>query len=186
MITFYDATSARFSTRRMRYVAGFLFTWTMLLFFSSTLEAQKLEVQANLQAALYKKILALATKGTGLKPQVLVVFDNRNTDDIMAVSKAMEDLGLAIITAKNGQIPSSFGGIRAAFLSTPDDKMLAACQANGVITFSGYRELVRDGKASIAIVNEGGKPKPMIHKARLTAEKPELLAQLAAVSLIVE
>jgi hypothetical protein len=148
--------------------------------------AQRMEVQASLQAALFKKILTLATKGTDMRPSVLVVFDGKHNDDIAAITKSLEDLGLLITAVKKGALPEDFSGIRAAFLFEPDEKLLSICAENGIVTFSGYRDMVSDGKASIAIINEGGKPKLMLHRTRLTSEKSELLAQLEKVALIVQ
>ena len=148
---------------------------------------QKIEVQANLQAALLKKILAMNSKFDSERNAILVFVDNQNKDDGETIAKALEDVGLNVQINRSGTFPESTSGVVGVLLFSPSQSVLEVCSANKILTFSGYRYMVKDGHASLAIINEGGKPKPIINKPRIISEdKQPLLAALSKVSIIVE
>lgn len=164
-----------------------LFCFVIFCVLPQSILAQRMEVQANLQAALFKKILAMNTSASSEKKEILIFVDNQNKDDGETIAKALEEVGLKVQISRSGTFPESSSAIAGVLLFSPSKDILEACSTNKILTFSGYRYMVKDGHASLAIINEGGKPKPIINKPRIVSEdKQPLLAALSKVSLIVE
>lgn len=165
-----------------------IYTMILMLFVgSSSVSAQSLEVQPALQAALFKKIIAMSVGVGSERNSVLVVFDNQYQGDTEVIADALEELGINLVISRSGALPENLANIAAAYVSNPSESVLEGLAQKGILSLSGYRDVVSSGKASLSIVNEGGKPKPIINKTRLQTEgQNKLLTTLAKVALIVE
>ena len=164
-----------------------LATLFLLLFLCSDLLAQDFEVQPQLQAALYKKIVSMTLASKDVKPRLLIMQDDEFKNDIDAISQSFEKLGLKLLYTSQNDIVDNWEEIKAVFLSKPNKTILSECEKRGILTLTGYRSMVEKGAAAIAIINESGKPKIMINKKRFESEKQEeLFNRLAKVSIIVE
>lgn len=171
----------------IRVLSAFLTLF--IIFFSNSIPvaAQRFEVQPALQAALFKKVLLMAGNTANSKPSVLIVFDSQHFEDAAAMVKAFEDIGIALIISRNGQLPESLNSVVAAFVSSPSAEAENHFARNGILTLTGSRDMVIKGQASLAFINEGGKPRPIINKRRLVLEKKQdLIGALQSVAIMVE
>jgi hypothetical protein len=133
------------------------------------------EVPANLQAALFKKIFSFNKTLSAKTVEVAVIGAGGE-----AVVSAFKDAGV------NAKTADQIGNASVVYLmpGAPSQKALTA--SKGVLSISGTASFVEDGKVSIAIGVEGGKPKIIIHMGQVKAEGQELSAELMKIARVIQ
>ncbi len=149
------------------------------------LHAQRMAVPANLQAAIFKKILGfdktLQSKG---KIEVAVVYGDVAVKD--AITEAFKDLGISAVPLKSELASANLNGASVVYIAPGAAPPRQLCIREGVLSISGVASLVEKGQVSIGISVEGGKPKILIHKGQLKSEGHELSEDILEMARIVD
>ncbi len=152
---------------------------------TEVLHAQRTAVPANLQAAIFKKILGfdktLQLKG---KIEVAMVYGDASVKD--AIIEAFKDLGISAVPLKSDLASANLGGASVVYVAPGATAPRQLCIRDGILSISGVASFVEKGQVSIGISVEGGKPKILIHKGQLKSEGHELSEDILAMARIVD
>jgi hypothetical protein len=119
---------------------------------SITVSAQDLEVPANLQAAIFKKVLGYvkisspkvtiihSASGVRAKDELLTNFKNSGIE-----CEAVDEAGAA---KASGNVVYLVPGVSAATAKKVEKKFVITCS----------KDMITDGLAAMAVINAGGKP----------------------------
>jgi len=154
-----------------------VFSVLFLGVFAINSNAQEMAVPAGLQAALFKKIFSfdktLAAKGT---IEVAVIGNGGD-----AIVSAFKDAG---VSAKvSDQIPA---GATIVYMMPGAASLKQQTASRGILSISGVSSYVEEGRISIGLGIEGGKPKIIVNMAQLKAEGQELSADLLSIAKIIQ
>jgi len=151
-----------------------------------------------LQAAVLAKVLSFDRSLAGVTPTVMVLAQspaasaqaNPNTESpVPAHSMLVEALRGARLAATVVREPEAERHLRnfnvLCLSRPPSDTLLNAAARDSVLTFSTEPELVRQGKASVAVGLIGGKPKIFINLARTRAEGHEFSAPVLRLARVI-
>lgn len=140
-------------TRATRFAGASLLAFVVTLFAAGHVRAQDLDVPANLQAAIFKKVFAYVKIGP---PKITVVHSAagaKSKDDLLTQFKnvgleadAVEEASAAKAT---GNVIYLVPGVSSAVSKKVGSKKF-------IITCS--KDFITDGAAMMAIINAGGKP----------------------------
>lgn len=136
------------------------------------------EVPANLQAALFKKIFSF-NKTLQAKGVVVAVIGNSSD----AIVSAFKDAGINAKAINGNQVPD---GVTVVYVMSGAPTPKTQSAAKGVLSISGDAAYVEGGKVAIAIGNEDGKPKIIIHLGQLKAEGQELSPDLLKIARVIK
>ncbi|MGE5810269.1 MAG: YfiR family protein [Ignavibacteria bacterium] len=135
-------------------------------------------VPANLQAALFKKIFAfdktLQAKGN-IEVAVL------GSDD--AIVAAFKEAGINVKSTGGDKVPP---GASIVYVPSGITSTKQQTSSKGVLSISGIPSFVEEGKVSIGIGTEGGKPKILINLTQLKAEGHEVSADLLQIAKVIQ
>ena len=152
---------------------------------TGTLAAQSMAVPANLQAAIFKKILGfdktLQAKG---RIEVAVVYGDVAAKD--AITGAFNDLGISTVPLKSDQAAQSIGEATVVYVAPGASAPKQLCAKNKVLSLSGVASLVESGQVSVGVAVEGGKPKILIHRGQLKAEGHEIAQEILDMAKIIQ
>jgi hypothetical protein len=152
---------------------------------AGTLSAQRMAVPANLQAAIFNKILGfdktLQTKG---RIEVAVVYGDVAAKD--AIIDAFKDLGISAFPLKSDQALSSIGNATVVYVAPGGTPPKQLCAKNRVLSISGVSSFVEGGQVSVGLSIEGGKPKILIHRGQLKSEGQELAEEILNMARIIQ
>jgi len=152
---------------------------------AGTLMAQRMAVPANLQAAIFKKILGfdktLQAKG---RIEVAVVYGDVAAKD--AIIEAFNDLEISAVPLKSDQALQSIGNATVVYIAPGGVTPKQLCTKNRVLSISGVSSFVESGQVSIGLSIEGGKPKILIHRGQLKAEGQELAEEIMSMARIIQ
>ena len=152
---------------------------------AGTLAAQSMAVPANLQAAIFKKILGFdKTLQSKDRIEVAVVYGDVAVKD--AIIGAFNDLGIATVPLKSDQASQSLGNATVVYVAPGATAPKQLCAKNRVLSLSGVSSLVESGQVAIGIAVEGGKPKILIHRGQLKAEGQELADEVMSMARIIQ
>jgi hypothetical protein len=134
--------------------------------------AQDLDVPANLQAAIFKKVFAYVKIGA---PKITIVHSAagvKSKDDLLAQFKnvgleadAVDEAGAAKAT---GNVVYLVPGVSAATAKKVGKKFIITCS----------KDFITDGAAMMAIVNAGGRPSLLANTTSIGAAGIEVDPQL--------
>ncbi|MBN1302615.1 MAG: YfiR family protein [Melioribacteraceae bacterium] len=154
-----------------------------LMIFSSTANilAQGMDIPANLQAALFKKIFAfnntLKSKGSA---EVAVLTGSGSGGDVVA---AFKDAGISVKEVSGSNVP---GDVDVVYVMPGVASPKSQTAGKGVLSISGVGSYAEKGDVAIGIGVEGGKPKIIIHFAQLKAEGQEISADLLKIAKVIQ
>ena len=156
-----------------------------ILLSAGPLAAQHMAVPANLQAAIFKKILGfdktLQAKG---RIEVAVVYGDAAAKD--AIIDAFKDLGIAAVPLKSDQASLSIGNATVVYVAPGGIPPKQICVKNKVLSISGVSSFVENGQVSVGLSIEGGKPKILIHRGQLKSEGHDLADEILNMARIVQ
>ena len=156
-----------------------------ILLCAGTLAAQHMAVPANLQAAIFKKILGfdktLQAKG---RIEVAVVYGDGGAKD--AIIEAFKDLGITAIPVKSEQASSGVGGATVVYVAPGAAAPKQLCAKNRILSISGVSSLVESGQVSVGLSIEGGKPKILVNRGQLKSEGHELADEIMNMAKIIQ
>jgi hypothetical protein len=147
-----------------------------LLFFTGNIIAQEMAVPANLQAALFKKILSF-NKTLTAKGNFEVSIIGSGAD---AVVSAFKEAGL------NAKATSDIGSSAVVYIMPGTSSLKSQTSAKGVLSISGVTSYVENGSVAVGLGVEGGKPKIIVNMAQLKAEGQELSAELLKIAKVIQ
>lgn len=148
---------------------------------AANITAQEMAVPAKLQAVLFKKIFqfdkTLAAKDN---IELAVLSGSGNGDDMVAFFK---ETGVNAKAVSGDQVPA---GANVVYIMPGVTSPKQQSAAKGVLSISGVTSYVEDGKVSIGLGVEGGKPKIIVHMAQLKAEGQEISADLLKLAKVIQ
>ncbi len=155
-----------------------------LILSAGTLAAQTMAVPANLQAAIFKKIFGfdktLQSKG---RIEVAVIYGDAAAKD--AIIAAFNELGISAIPLEADQAAQGLGSATIVYVAPGATAPRHLCTKNRILSVSGISSLVESGQVSIGIALEGGKPRILINKARLSGEGQELADEVLGMARVI-
>lgn len=156
----------------MRTIARSITLIAAMLICAATVHAQDLEVQANLQAAIFKKVLGYVKIPS---PKITIVHGAsgaRAKDELMTQFK---NSGLECDAVEEANAGKASGNV--VYL-VPGVSAAAAKKVEKKFTLTSSKDLVSDGLACMAIVNAGGKPQLLANMSSIGAAGVEVDPQL--------
>ena len=164
---------------------NFILVLLGLMLFAGHLTAQRMTVPANLQAAIFKKILGfdktLQAKG---RIEVAVVYGDEAAKD--AIIEAFKDLEISAVPLKSDQALLGIGSATVVYVAPGGIAPKQFCIKNRVLSISGVSSFVESGLVSIGLSVEGGKPSILIHKGQLKSEGHELAGEILKMAKIIQ
>ncbi len=143
--------------------------------------AQEMAISANVQANLFKKIFSfnktLASKGN---IEVAVLSGSGSGE---AMVDAFKGAGVNAKAVSGDQVPSGFSVVYLMPGVTAQKNQYAS---KGVLSICGSSIDVEDGKISIGLGLEGGKPKIIVNMGQLKAEGQELSADVLKMAYVIK
>lgn len=139
---------------------------------SASAIAQDLEVPANLQAAIFKKVFGYVKVGT---PKISFVYASGNAktkDELLGQFKAA---GLDCDAIEEGGVGRASGNI-IYLVPGVSNETAKKVEKKFVITCS--KEFITEGLAAMAVINAGGRPSLLGNMTRIGASKIEVDPQL--------
>ncbi len=154
-----------------------LATITCIIFLITTNSyGQNMEVPANLQTALFKKIFAF-DKTLTAKGNFEVAVIGAGAEEIVASFKE---------TGVNAKTATDIGGASVIYIMPGSASFKSQSASKGVLSISGVTSYVEDGKVAIGIGSEGGKPKIIINMAQLKAEGHDISPDLLKIAKVIQ
>jgi hypothetical protein len=152
---------------------------------AGNLAAQRMTVPANLQAAIFKKVLGfdktLQARG---RIEVAVVYGDVAAKD--AIIEAFNDLGISAVPLRSDQALLNIGNATVVYVAPGGIAPKQLCAKNRVLSISGVSSFVESGQVSIGLSVEGGKPKILIHRGQLKGEGHELAEEILNMAKIIQ
>lgn len=153
--------------------------------FSSALFAQG-TVPPDMQAAIFKKVFGYAKSiANPEEVTVLVAADNPSSGPVQEIVKAFKDVGLTAKAVPSGDLTKTVAAKSVVYVLGSPAVAKGVCERNGVMSITGNVSLVEGGDIAVGLAVEGGKPKIVVHKARLSAERQELSAKLLQLARVI-
>jgi hypothetical protein len=143
-------------------------------------------VPPDMQAAIFKKIFGYAKSFSAPEEAVvLIASDNPSSGATQEIVKAFAGAGLTSKAVALGDLGGSVSpkSVVYVFASSPAAK--AVCEKSGVLSITGKAALVESGDVAVGLAVDAGKPKIVVHKARLDTEKQELSAKLLQLAKVI-
>ncbi len=155
-----------------RFATSSFLALAVCALFVNTASAQDLDVPANLQAAIFKKVFAYVKIGP---PKITVVHSAAGTkskDDLLAQFK---NVGLEADAVDEANAAKAAGnvvylvpGVSTAVAKKVGKKFIITCS----------KDFITDGAAMMAIINAGGKPSLLANTTSIGAAGIEVDPQL--------
>ncbi|TAE30907.1 MAG: hypothetical protein EAZ92_03540 [Candidatus Kapaibacterium sp.] len=155
-----------------RFTVSSFLAFAICALFANTASAQDLEVPANLQAAIFKKVFAYVKIGP---PKITIVHSAagaKSKDDLLTQFK---NVGLEADAVDDGNIAKVSGnvvylvpGVSPAVAKKISKKFIITCS----------KDFITDGAAMMAIINAGGKPSLLANTTSIGAAGIEVDPQL--------
>jgi hypothetical protein len=134
--------------------------------------AQDLEVQANLQAAIFKKVLGYVKIPS---PKITIVYGANGAKAKDELMTQFKNSGLDCDAVDEGGAGKASGNV--VYL-VPGVSPAAARKVEKKFTLTSSKDLVGDGLACMAVVNAGGKPQLLANMSSIGAAGVEVDPQL--------
>jgi len=156
-----------------------------LVLLSGVLVAQSMTVPANLQAAIFKKMLGFDKTLQSRGPiEVVVVYgDVAAKDEIVA---AFKGVGVSASSVRADQISNGIGNASVLYVAPGAIPPKQFCANSGVLSLSGVASFVEKGQVSIGLGVEGGKPKILIHTGQLKAEGHDIASDILNMAKLIQ
>lgn len=143
--------------------------------------AQEMAIPANVQANLFKKIFSfnktLVSKGN----IEVAVLSGSGSGDVMVA--AFKDVGVNAKAVSGDQVPA---GVSVVYLMPGVAPQKQQYASKGVLSICGSSINVEDGKISIGLGLESGKPKIIVHMGQLKAEGHELSTDVLKIAYVIK
>jgi len=153
-----------------------------------TASGEEMPVAADLQGALFKKILAYdRTLPADTKVQLLVVYSGEPSGEIGDIVWAFSEVGFASGTTRDVDLPSVIGRAAVVYFAPGVDagQFESLLVENRVLSISGVPSKVERGEASIGVGLRDHRPEIIVHLARAKAEGHELSSDLLRLSRVI-
>jgi hypothetical protein len=137
-----------------------------------TASAQDMEIPANLQAAIFKKVLGYVKISS---PKVTIVFPSSGAAAKDAIQAQFKTLGIDCDAVDEASAGKASGNV--VYL-VPGTSAGAAKKCEKKFTITSSKDFVSDGLACMGIVNAGGKPQLLANMSSIGAAGVEVDPQL--------
>lgn len=144
--------------------------------------SQPMPVPAQLQAAIFKKVITLDRTLTARQSaKILVVHSGSGADEVVDAFKAA---GLTASAVAEGQLAGAIAGADIIYLM-PGTSGAALSKSKGVLSLTGVPATVESGQAAIGVGLKDGKPEIIVHMGQLKAEGHDISADLLKLARVI-
>lgn len=148
---------------------------------AANISAQEMAIPANVQANLFKKIFSFNKTLTAKGNIEVAVLSGGGSGDVMV--SAFKEAGVNAKAVSGEQVPA---GATVVYLMPGVNPQKQQYASKGVLSICGSSIDVEDGKISIGLGLEGGKPKIIVNMGQLKAEGQELSADVLKMAYVIK
>jgi len=153
----------------------------LISFTAAVSSAQEMAIPASVQANLFKKIFSfnktLASKGN----VEVAVLSGSGSGDVMV--SAFKEAGVNAKAVSGESVPA---GASVVYIMPGVNAQKQQYASKGVLSICGSSIDVEDGKISIGLGLEGGKPKIIVNMGQLKAEGQELSSDVLKMAYVIK
>lgn len=154
----------------------------ILLFSVGNIHPQPMQVPANLQGALFKKIFNYNKTLQAREIKLAVVYgDEKIKDEII---DGFKQAGLFPTPVRINDIEKQILNYTVIYITPGCSSLKALTDKYKVFSISAYSSFAESGEVSVAIGVESGKPKILINKKKIESEGQELSPDLFKIAKI--
>ena len=166
------------------FVLAFLcLIMTLMLF------AEEMPIPANLQAAMFQKILAFdKTLAETEELTILMVYSEKAPKVMEELKSEFEKMKINVATVELEKLSTKIEGVSALYVlpNVKTDAIKKLCIEKSILSISGVPELAEEGEVSVALGIENDKPKIIVNLEQVKAEGHQLSADLLKLAKIIK
>jgi hypothetical protein len=148
--------------------------------------AQSMPVPVELQANIFKKVFEYSKGLENIAEiTVLVASEKPSADPAPQVVKAFAAAGMTAKGVAISNLSESVSGKTVVYVLSGAAIAKGVCEKAGLLSITGVPSMVESGDVAVGLGSEGGKPKIIVHKGRVDAQKQELSSKLLQLAKIV-
>ena len=162
----------------------------LLLSVAATLPAADMPVPVDLQAALFKKILGYSRSlSSETSPTIAIVFSDERAEEASALRAALAQANLVSTLVGPESDLAVFDESDVIYLMDEKSRrgLKRRCESNGLLSITGWPELVESGKASVGLDRKpDGRPEIVVNMDSLKAENQKFSSDLLNLARLVK
>jgi hypothetical protein len=144
-------------------------------------------ISASLQAIIFKKVFEESKNYSTLgEIMLLVVNENPASGAAQEIVKAFGAVGINSKAVSSNELSKALSPKSIVYALGDVSAIKGICENSNILCISGFPSMARSGKVAISLELEANKPKIIINKTSLDAEKQEISKKVLQLAKIIE